>query len=457
MSRTMTFILIGIASFFLIGAMAVAAVFVGRSYFQLSDPDTGLETPVVIAVETAVETAVATIQATPTISSTQTGVPVTGTAVPTTSPSSVPTATPGTTACTNSASLVADVSVPDGTQFAPNTGFNKIWRIKNTGTCTWDSSYSLVSAGGNLLGAVSTIFPLKDTVFSGQTIDLTINMVSPAAPNTYQSDWKLQTPQGQVFGVGRSNSPFWAKIVVTSGPTTTISGYVYQDANQNGIYDNGEILMGNGEVWLMPGTACQVKQNAVEIAFSGADGRYTFKGNYAGNYCVGLVGDSGLNDVVGIAITTGQVLTNIDLQSPVAGGSITGFVWNDYCLTNENGDALDGSCVADANGDYHADGMIEPTETYIAGITVFLQWGSCSNNSAVPVTAVTDASGKYTFSNLQAGTFCVSMNAAIPDNAAKLLPGDWTFPANGIWYQEITLLGPDQAYPVNFGWDYQLK
>ncbi|MCA9872728.1 MAG: hypothetical protein KC441_03715, partial [Anaerolineales bacterium] len=70
---------------------------------------------------------------------------------------------------------------------------------------------------------------------------------------------------------------------------------------------------------------------------------------------------------------------------------------------------------------------------------------------------VTDASGKYFFGNLQAGTYCVSMNAATPDNAAKLLPGDWTFPARGIWYQGITLSDFDNAYPVNFGWDYQLK
>ena len=126
-------------------------------------------------------------------------------------------------------------------------------------------------------------------------------------------------------------------------------------------------------------------------------------------------------------------------------------------MTNENGDALGGDCVIDGNGDYHADGMIQPTETYITGITMLLQLGSCSNNNAVPVAAVTDASGKYTFNNIQAGTFCVSMNAATPDNASKLLPGDWTFPARGIWYQEITLLGNDNAYPVNFGWDYQLK
>lgn len=370
-------------------------------------------------------------------------------------PGSSPTAVP--TACTNSAALISDVSVPDGTPFLPNSGFNKIWRIKNTGTCTWDSSYQLVHAGGHLLGAVSTSFPLRDTVFPGQTIDLTINMVSPATSDTYQSDWKLQDSQAHAFGVGRNNSPFWVKIQVIDTPATTISGFIYQDANQNGVYDNGETLMAGKEVWLIPGTACHVRQNPVAVAFSGNDGRYTLTGALNGSYCVGLEGNNGLDDVVGVFVTSGQTLNNIHLKSPVPGGAISGYVWNDYCLTTEDGQVLAGNCVADGHGSTHADGMIQPTENNMAGIEVLLQVGSCTNNSAVQVAAVTDSTGRYNFGNLLPGTYCVSMNAASPHNVSRLLPGDWTFPARGIWYQELTLLAGANAYSVNFGWDYQLQ
>ena len=455
MSRTMTFIFIGLASFFLIGGMAVAAIFVGRSYLQISEQNTITETPVVVVEETAV----ATVQATPTIIvtgtavATQTTVPVTGTAVPTTASGT----STGATACTDSAALVSDVTIPDGSQVTPGTTFVKTWRIKNTGTCTWNAQYSLVFAGGNTLGSLANSFSLDTTVAPGEQADLSVTLVAPTNAGAYQGDWKLQNARGQFFGVGNSSGPFWVNIAVPGGATTTIAGAIYQDWNENGIYDNNEPLMGSREVRLIPGTACHVQQNALAVTTSGADGRFTFKGDYNGSYCVGLVGNDGLDDVASITITTGQVFTNINLKSPVPGGSITGFLWNDYCLTNENGDALDGSCVADGNGDYHADGMIEPTEGYISGVTILLQAGACANNSNVAVSAVTDASGKYHFGNLQAGTYCVSMNAASPENAAKLLPGDWTFPANGIWYQEITLLGPDQAYPVNFGWDYQLQ
>jgi uncharacterized protein YgiM (DUF1202 family) len=380
---------------------------------------------------------------------------------PTTAPGKPPTATatatPVPVGCSNSAALIADVTVPDGTQFPPNTGFNKTWRIKNTGTCTWDNRYKLIHHAGSLLGVIASNLPLPGKVAPNQTVDLTVSMISPADAGTYRSDWLLETQNGQLFGVGRSSSPFYVEIVVPGSQTSTISGLVYQDTNQNGVYNSGEVLVGNREVLLFTGPACHVRSQAIASSSSNGNGRYTFSGNYEGSYCVGLAGASGLDDVFNVAIAAGQTMNDINLRAPVPGSSISGFLWDDYCLTDENGDALDGNCVADANGDYHANGMIEPTEGYIAGVTILLQAGPCATDNPVAVSAVTDAAGKYVFSNLQAGTYCVSMNAASPENAPRLLPGDWTFPAQGIWYQQIMLSGSDSAYPVNFGWDYQLK
>lgn len=380
------------------------------------------------------------------------------TTLPTVTPiAPTPTATSIPAGCTDSAAWVADVTVPDGTQFPPNTGFNKTWRIRNTGTCTWDGNYRLVHAGGHLLGAISTSFPVPAIVRPNETVDLTVSMVSPAIPDNYQSDWKLQNPAGRAFGVGRNGGPFWVKIVVVTTPLTTISGVVYQDTNQNGVYNPGEPLVAGREVWLVEGTACHVQQDAVAITFSDGSGSYVFSGEYDGSYCVGLAGAGGLDDVVAVTVTAGQALAGINLRAPSALGSITGFLWNDYCLTTEDGDPVDGNCVADENGDYHADGMIQPTEGYIPGVFIRLQAGSCVNNSNTPLYAVTDIEGRYFFGDLPAGAYCVSMNAAEGSNAAILLPGDWTFPGRGIWYQEIILLAGDHAYPVNFGWDYQLN
>lgn len=374
-------------------------------------------------------------------------------------PTATPTKSPTTSGCTDIAALVADVTVPDNTQFAPNTGFNKTWRLKNIGTCIWSNNYQIVHAGGHLLGAISTSFALNQTVSPGQTADITISMVSPDTANNYQSDWKLQNPQGRIFGLGANAAPFFVKIVVTSpSANTTIAGLIYQDWNENGIYDRGETLMGSREVWLIPGNACHVTQEVVAaVAYSGADGVYTFKGNYSGNYCVGLAGGDGLDDVLPVTVSPGQVITGINLRSLVPSSSVSGVVWNDFCRLSGSSSEPEGNCVPDGFGGFRADGMIEPSEVNISGVTVLLHGGACGNSASVPVAAVTDNTGRYTFSSLIPGTYCVYVEATLPSNQNILLPGAMTFPGVNIWYQQLTLVANENAYAVNFGWDYQFN
>ena len=57
-----------------------------------------------------------------------------------------PTATPlpMPTVCNLDAAFVADVTVPDGTVFSPGARIDKIWRIRNSGNCPWESGYQWV-------------------------------------------------------------------------------------------------------------------------------------------------------------------------------------------------------------------------------------------------------------------------------------------------------------------------
>jgi hypothetical protein len=55
------------------------------------------------------------------------------------------------------ATFVADVTVPDGTLFSPGTSFVKTWRLKNSGTCTWTTAYTLVWAGDDAIGAPGSV------------------------------------------------------------------------------------------------------------------------------------------------------------------------------------------------------------------------------------------------------------------------------------------------------------
>jgi len=351
--------------------------------------------------------------------------------------------------------LIVDVTVPDGTQVAPGAGFNKIWRLLNNGTCTWENDYKVVNVGGPLLGAMAAEFPLNATVYPGQFHDLIINMVSPEALGTYQSDWKLQNARGQSFGVGAGNSPLWVKIEVTDTPNTTISGLIYQDVNENGIYELGEPLVAGREIRLVPSTACVAEGEIVGTALSDANGRYTLSGKFNGSYCVGLVGEAGFEDGTNVDLTAGQVVTQFNFRAPNPSASISGYLWNDYCLTDESGSAVEGECVPDGQGGVHADGLIQATETYIPDVTVYLQPGNCPNNVHLPVPTSTGANGQYIFTKLGPGTYCISINATRGGNGVILLTGNWTSPGWGIWYQEINLQENETVSSVNFGWDYQ--
>jgi hypothetical protein len=136
-----------------------------------------------------------------------------------------PSATPTAVSTCDRAEFVTDVRVKDGDAFAPNTAFTKIWRMKNVGTCTWSSGYSLVFVSGERMNGPESK-SLGATVAPGQTIDLALALKAPAATGTYQGYWQLRNASGIGFGIGSDGlTPFWVTIKVsTTGSTSVASG-----------------------------------------------------------------------------------------------------------------------------------------------------------------------------------------------------------------------------------------
>ena len=129
----------------------------------------------------------------------------------------VPTSIPITLSCTNRAAFVKDLTIPDGSLFAPGASFAKTWRLKNSGTCTWKSGYQVVFINGQQMGGASPM-SLQQTVPPGKTIDLSITLTAPASEGYYAGAWQLRSPQGLDFGIGQSRSTdqsFWVKIHVS--------------------------------------------------------------------------------------------------------------------------------------------------------------------------------------------------------------------------------------------------
>ena len=115
----------------------------------------------------------------------------------------------------NLASFVSDVTVPDNTNFIVEKPFTKTWRLKNAGTCTWTSAYTLVFDSGERMSGPESKQLTSASVAPGETIDVSVDLISPALAGTYKSNWKLKDEKGEIFGL--SSGPFFVQIKVKRG------------------------------------------------------------------------------------------------------------------------------------------------------------------------------------------------------------------------------------------------
>ena len=133
------------------------------------------------------------------------------TAQPTATAYHAPTVTPRS--C-NQVAFVSEYPL-DGVTFKPGETFTKRWRFKNTGTCTWNSSYAVVfTSGNNAMGAPAAKQLTTDTVAPGQTVVISMDLTTPALVGNYKAEFKLRNANGVIFGFGADNRSFWVQIDV---------------------------------------------------------------------------------------------------------------------------------------------------------------------------------------------------------------------------------------------------
>lgn len=198
-------------------------------------------------------------------------------------------------------------------------------------------------------------------------------------------------------------------------PSGQIGNFVWDDANQNGIQDGGELGIPNATVILRDSAS------GVQIgspATTDANGKYLFTGLSAGIYKVEVLAltnyvptfqlqgndvekDSNLNPDLDVKLESNDSINlSVDFGFILAVSTIGDRIW------------------ADLNGD----GIQDPLEPGIPNITVQI-----SGSNGYTASAVTDLDGYYFFPGLKAGTYIIAVqDSALLANYERTTEGEGT-------------------------------
>jgi polar amino acid transport system substrate-binding protein len=140
-----------------------------------------------------------------------------------------PTPEPTLEPCVDAMAFVEDLNYDDEdlTNFPdldPGESFQKGWRIKNSGTCTWTNAYFIKFVNGNNSAAQMQGQPtvIQGEVKPGQNYDMYVDLVAPEIPGRYVGYWQMFNDKNQAFG-----KTVWVAIEVISTepeqPTATVT------------------------------------------------------------------------------------------------------------------------------------------------------------------------------------------------------------------------------------------
>ena len=192
-------------------AATVAAQLTETAVAFSPTPEPATDVPTALPTATLINldvTPLVNLEATP-IGNTLTLIPGAPTLIPTLTPVTLLTTPTGPICDEMTYDLsTLDVTIPDGTTVTARADFEKIWRVYNTGVCTWDDGYVLVPVGAestrqgdtNPLDAPNPAWKLKTLVAPGEVVDIGVTLSAPAAVGEYATHFMLQNDRGVYFG-----------------------------------------------------------------------------------------------------------------------------------------------------------------------------------------------------------------------------------------------------------------
>ena len=140
-----------------------------------------------------------------------------------------PTPEPTPEGCVDAMEFVDDLSYEDEDlsnfpDIDPGESFQKGWRIKNTGSCTWTSAYFIKYVHGSDPAAQMQGQPtaIQGEVEPGKAYDLYVSLVAPEVAGRYVGYWQMFNDNNQAFG-----QTIWVAVEVRGTepevPTATVT------------------------------------------------------------------------------------------------------------------------------------------------------------------------------------------------------------------------------------------
>ena len=226
--------------------------------------------------------------------------------------------------CVNDAEFVQDVTIPDNTEIQPEEAFTKVWRVRNSGTCTWTQNYSPTFIGGDYIGT-SSMSKAPMEVPPGGEAEISIEMTAPFAAGIHNAVWQMQSGNQLNFG-----DTFYLQIEVpqteANKPVTDIPNF--------GVVE-GAIAFPSEVVPAMTVYFVDVADEIIRYSLTTEDGwqaysnelpvgsYYVFatlagdSSGYAGGYTqavpCGLTADCTDHSLLPVTLVEGEAITGIDV------------------------------------------------------------------------------------------------------------------------------------------------
>ncbi len=219
------------------------------------------------------------------------------------------------------------------------------------------------------------------------------------------------------------------------GTTTTgsISGFVFGDSNNNGVYETSDTVGAAKTVFIDINTN-GILDAADPRTVSSSNGSYSFSNLAAGTYRVTRVFPSGYrmsNNTLGylsITLTAGQALAGVNIGSTnhaTAGGNNGGSTGGG----GNTGSGTVGSIAGYTFNDNNGNGTKDTNDTFSSGKTIYIDTNNNGKLDSGEKSVLTDGSGNYKFANLAAGTYRVR----------RVMPSGYRLTTPSLGYHLITL------------------